>query len=73
MAIKHELSNDNSSSSGQAHYDYHYNRDGQRVNILASCYSVNASSGALQGFHYSTTGAGGTSLKPRESITLRIY
>ena len=30
------------------------------MNVLASCYSVNGSSGALQGFHYSTTGAGGT-------------
>ena len=39
----------------------HYNMDGPRMNVLASCYSVNGSSGALQGFHYSTTGAGGTS------------
>ncbi|MCJ1310824.1 hypothetical protein MMC25_004491 [Agyrium rufum] len=31
----------------------------QRTNILASCYKVNAVTSALQGFHYSTTGAGG--------------
>ncbi|KAJ9648970.1 hypothetical protein H2199_000883 [Coniosporium tulheliwenetii] len=30
-----------------------------RANVLASCYAVDASSMALQGFHYSSTGAGG--------------
>lgn len=32
-----------------------------RSNIQASAYSVNALTGALKGFHYSTSGAGGTS------------
>ncbi|TKA49826.1 hypothetical protein B0A49_12705 [Cryomyces minteri] len=31
-----------------------------RANILASAYSVDASSGALKSFHYSTSGAGGS-------------
>lgn len=30
--------------------------------VLASCYTVSASTMALKGFHYSSTGAGGTSL-----------
>lgn len=30
-----------------------------RPNIFASCYTVNASTTALKGFHYSTTGVGG--------------
>jgi len=29
--------------------------------VLASCYTVSASTMALKGFHYSSTGAGGTS------------
>ncbi|MCJ1255683.1 hypothetical protein MMC24_003500 [Lignoscripta atroalba] len=33
-----------------------------RPNILASCYSVDADTSALTGFHYSTTGAGGTGI-----------
>jgi len=32
--------------------------------ILASCYTVNASTMALKGFHYSSTGAGGTRSLP---------
>lgn len=38
------------------------NRYGEAVKILASCYVVDAST--LQGLHYSTTVAGGTSLLP---------
>lgn len=33
--------------------------DRSTANVRASAYVVNASSAALQGFHYSTTGAGG--------------
>ncbi|KAF2204944.1 hypothetical protein GQ43DRAFT_468630 [Delitschia confertaspora ATCC 74209] len=44
----------NSSSSNS--YENYY---GQNSNIRASCYAVNTSTTALQGFHYSTTGAGG--------------
>jgi LmbE family N-acetylglucosaminyl deacetylase len=48
--------NNNDSSSN--HYD-HLNMYNATANVKASCYIVNSSSASLQGFHYSTTGAGG--------------
>lgn len=48
-------SNNNSSSSN--HYDNYYNNT--TSNVRASCYAVNTCTTELQGFHYSTTGAGG--------------
>ena len=53
------------SSNKHDHYEQEHYYDAimmdeaARANILASCYTVDASSQMLQGFHYSTTGAGG--------------
>ncbi|KAF2267435.1 hypothetical protein CC78DRAFT_457345 [Lojkania enalia] len=49
-------SNNSSSSSSSNLHDHYYNAS---TNIRASCYVVNATTRAIQGFHYSTTGAGG--------------
>lgn len=49
-------SNCNSSSSSNLYESYYYKTNS---NVHASCYAVNARTTALQGFHYSTTGAGG--------------
>ena len=38
-----------------------------RTSVVASCYVVDARSTALQGFHYSTTGAGGEWRKCRQT------
>jgi len=35
------------------------NQGASRANVMASCYAVDATSTTLQGFHYSSTGAGG--------------
>lgn len=48
-----------SSSSRSSNYYASSITESARANILASCYAVDASSTALQGFHYSSTGAGG--------------
>ncbi|KAF2650513.1 hypothetical protein K491DRAFT_608600 [Lophiostoma macrostomum CBS 122681] len=52
------ISSSNSSSSSSNLHDsyYYYNTNS---NVRATCYAVNSSSAAIQGFHYSTTGAGG--------------
>ncbi|KAF2422451.1 hypothetical protein EJ08DRAFT_690036 [Tothia fuscella] len=39
------------------------------ANVKASCYIVNAVSTSLQGFHYSTTGAGGAECPPLAAYT----
>lgn len=45
------------SKSSNQHYDN--NTMEARPTILASCYTVDASTAALKGFHYSTTGVPG--------------
>lgn len=50
-------SNNDSSSSNHHGDDYYYGH--VESNVRASCYSVDAATALLQGFHYSTTGAAG--------------
>jgi hypothetical protein len=55
-------SNSNSSRSNHSTSDYFYCNDNSSVagsNVKASCYAVDACTTVVQGFHYSTTGAGG--------------
>ncbi|KAF2244858.1 hypothetical protein BU26DRAFT_533463 [Trematosphaeria pertusa] len=47
------------SSSSSSNYSYC-----SSGNVRATCYTVNARTTALQGFHYSTTGAGGAECPP---------
>jgi hypothetical protein len=49
MAISNKRSSSSSSNCS----------DRSTANVRASAYVVNAGTAALQGFHYSTTGAGG--------------
>lgn len=56
----------NSNSSNFSSSNYYANAMSRPVSpralkpsVRASCYTVNASSGSLNGLHYSTTGAGG--------------
>ncbi|KAF2272232.1 uncharacterized protein EI97DRAFT_386254 [Westerdykella ornata] len=58
----------NDSSSSNFHGDCYYTSDYGVVshNVSASCYAVDARTTALQGFHYSTTGAGGVDCVPEQ-------
>jgi len=50
--------------SSKSNYSNYFNISTQKVNVLASCYAVDAS-GLLKGLHYSTTVAPG--MFPRHS------
>ncbi|KAF2495227.1 hypothetical protein BU16DRAFT_561516 [Lophium mytilinum] len=49
------------------------NYEDTHSNIRASCYVVDAATTALQGYHYSTTGAGGGMPSPPQSPPLAAY
>ncbi|KAF2457441.1 ornithine decarboxylase antizyme-domain-containing protein [Lineolata rhizophorae] len=63
------ISTSNMQSSSSSNY-YHMH---QQANIRASCYIVDARSTALQGFHYSSTGAGGIPSPPHSPPLAATY